>query len=71
MKRISAHAIFARMCKPLAAVWDLAVKTVTLETHSFSRLFPRDSLKVTLGFCFKAFMVLKVPDCPMGLTKSD
>ena len=68
-KRISAHASFARICKPLAAVWDLAVQTVPYETRSFSRLFSRDSLKATLGFCFKAFYGFKGPRLSYGVNK--
>ena len=68
-KRISAHASFARICKPLAAVWDLAVKTVPQQTRSFSRLFSRDSLKATLGFCFKAFYGFKGPRLSYGVNK--
>ena len=34
-------------------------------------MFPRDSLKATLAFCLGLFRILKVQDCPTGLTESD
>ena len=40
----------SRLSKPLAAVWDLAVQTFGLPQGSFSRLFPRESLKALKVF---------------------
>ena len=43
--------------KPLAAALDLAVHTMGLPQGSFSMLFPRESLKAPLGFCYRLFRV--------------
>ena len=65
-----------RLCKPLSGSLELATLTTLRETHSFSRLFPRDSLKATLGFCLRLFRVFRATvekpwaawkNCPLGI----
>ena len=67
----SNYSVYTDSVNPLAAVWIYHCQTTLRETHSFSRLFPRDSLKATLSFCLRLLRVLKVQDCPMGLTESE
>ena len=66
---------YRQWCCLSASMWlllpTLAVQTLVLQTGSFSRLIPRESLKAPLGFSIRLFRAFYFPDCPTGLRKSE